>query len=739
MPGLEDVMPMERRPASTPASGASGPSPGVTPLPRGGLLLDSAIGPIQYGAVPETIKDTMGTPAGVPTIFVVPPRLFSPERGINLAELEFPAYWNHYLKGRKTTIVCRPQQRDLIARVLSEAAFGPAAPDPREFSGSLPAGAPDLRRELAYFRATGPTAKRLELSDIVEFVEFGPDGKAPLPGGVQLALDDHGDLAVLESGRVRARAPGGLTLPPVPERAVGSRRSFVPPVFGVTVVGSGHGFDPGNRTSGFIVWLGGRGIMVDPPVDVVQWLAEYDLDPRQIDTLILTHCHADHDAGTLQKLLQEGRVTIYTTHTVLASFVAKYSLLTGMDPGRFCRLFDHVPVQAGEPVTIHGATAVFRYSLHSIPCIGFELTLRGKGMVYASDTLNDPDRIRELRDLGVLSQERARDLVDFPWHHELVLHEAGIPPIHTPIRVLAGLEDSIKKRLLLVHVSSKSLPADSGLTIAPTGLENTVDLAVPHLAVEGALEVLDAMARVDILADLPAARAAEFLRTVRKEKFAAGERVVAQGTPGDRFYVILVGHASVQQGGRELKVYHDFDYFGETALVTGSPRVADVFAKTDLVVLTVPRREFLYLLRGTDLPHRLEHLARLRELPSWELMCRSPLFRSLTSNQKNQLQALMRPVDLPAGTAIGPDPVIVESGTVTADMRGEALPDIGAGGLAGDARLRARKSPLAFRCATRVTGYLLPVREMRTFYRKNPGVYVLLTSSQDAQEPQAQG
>ena len=44
--------------------------------------------------------------------------------------------------------------------------------------------------------------------------------------------------------------------------------------------------------------------------------------------MILTHCHADHDAGTFQKILLEQRVTVMTTKTIMASFVRKYSLVS---------------------------------------------------------------------------------------------------------------------------------------------------------------------------------------------------------------------------------------------------------------------------------------------------------------------------------------------------------------------------------------------------------------------------
>ena len=33
---------------------------------------------------------------------------------------------------------------------------------------------------------------------------------------------------------------------------------FVPPTFGVTVLGNSHGFDPKGCTSGYIIWVNGR-------------------------------------------------------------------------------------------------------------------------------------------------------------------------------------------------------------------------------------------------------------------------------------------------------------------------------------------------------------------------------------------------------------------------------------------------------------------------------------------------
>ena len=40
---------------------------------------------------------------------------------------------------------------------------------------------------------------------------------------------------------------------------------FRPPSFGVTILGNSHGFDCNGSTSGYILWVNGRVVMIDPP------------------------------------------------------------------------------------------------------------------------------------------------------------------------------------------------------------------------------------------------------------------------------------------------------------------------------------------------------------------------------------------------------------------------------------------------------------------------------------------
>lgn len=74
-----------------------------------------------------------------------------------------------------------------------------------------------------------------------------------------------------------------------------------------------------------------------------------------------------------------------------------------------------------------------------------------------------------------MSKGRADDLRQLPLQDcDALLHEAGAPPIHTPLAVLQALPDHVKKRLYVVHTSA--LPPDCGLRVAPTGTAGTIRL-----------------------------------------------------------------------------------------------------------------------------------------------------------------------------------------------------------------------------------------------------------------------
>jgi len=257
--------------------------------------------------------------------------------------------------------------------------------------------------------------------------------------------------------------------------------TFHPPSFGVTVLGNSHGFDKNGSTSGYVLWINGRGVMIDPPPYSSATLEREGIRPQMIMAIIITHCHADHDAGTFQKVMTGSRVAIITTPTIYKSFIRKYAALSGLSPTLLRHSHRHRPAVIGQPLKFQGATFYFTYTLHTIPCIAFRVEWRGRSIVFTGDHLNSPPVIESLESLGVVTKERADDLRRLPLQEcDILLHEAGAPPIHTPLSVLNELPDRVKKRLYVVHTSA--LPADCDLRVAPTGTAGTIRMDELHSA-----------------------------------------------------------------------------------------------------------------------------------------------------------------------------------------------------------------------------------------------------------------
>eukprot|EP00522_Entomoneis_paludosa_P011531 CAMPEP_0172455762 /NCGR_PEP_ID=MMETSP1065-20121228/12231_1 /TAXON_ID=265537 /ORGANISM="Amphiprora paludosa, Strain CCMP125" /LENGTH=1384 /DNA_ID=CAMNT_0013208239 /DNA_START=266 /DNA_END=4420 /DNA_ORIENTATION=- len=586
-------------------------------LPRGGVSVDTkAVGRIQFGIPPETIKDSMRLGIPVPQVYIVPVERFcremGPALGVNLAEFEFPAYFNFFVyKKRCMLVVDSHDAEENIRRVFSETLLGPAqfrrednpiAFEEEDFAPDFPRSAiPNFQKELKHFRIM-PDGTELVIETLLDFCHFetrtdGHEGLGvppPLPGDAENKTEEADEAAdveveveepatndeaenepevdvpkdetALESmqtksvwsyskakfmGDVATIWPFGTTPEQIKNKSVprvevfkmpggteyivhdidvenniiGKARfqghvkvsesmsvdgfgghsilddvghnkaptetqdpsstienlsletppSFHPPSFGVTVLGNSHGFDKSGSVSGYVLWINGRGVMIDPPPYSSATLEREGIRPRMIVGIILTHCHADHDAGAFQKVLTGSPVVVITTPTIYKSFIRKYAALSALSPALLRHSHRYKRATIGEPLRFQGATFHFIYTLHTIPCVGFRVEWRGRSMVFTGDHFNSPPGIDKLEASGVLSKGRADDLRNLPLQEtDVLLHEAGAPPIHTPLDVLLQLPPKVKKRLYVVHTSA--LPEGCELRVAPTGTAGTIRL-----------------------------------------------------------------------------------------------------------------------------------------------------------------------------------------------------------------------------------------------------------------------
>ena len=104
--------------------------------------------------------------------------------------------------------------------------------------------------------------------------------------------------------------------------------------------------------------------------------------------------------------------------------------------------------------------------------------------------------------------------------------------------------------------------------------------------------------QVPTLAVLPAAVLERLAGALVSVTVPAGVAVVEEGEPGDRFWVIERGRASVSIGGRHVGEFGAGDSFGEIALLRDVPRMATVRAAEDLVLQGLDRGVFIPAVTG---------------------------------------------------------------------------------------------------------------------------------------------
>ena len=122
----------------------------------------------------------------VPQVYIVPVERFcreiGPALGVNLAEFEFPGYFNYFVHKKQCTLVVdSPEAEDNIRRVFAETLLGPAqfrdenstvTYEPEDFAPGYPQDQiPNFRKELRHFRIM-PDGHELVIETLLNFRHF---------------------------------------------------------------------------------------------------------------------------------------------------------------------------------------------------------------------------------------------------------------------------------------------------------------------------------------------------------------------------------------------------------------------------------------------------------------------------------------------------------------------------------------------------------------------------------------
>ncbi len=424
-------------------------------------------------------------------------------------------------------------------------------------------------------------------------------------------------------------------------------KNFDPPMFGFTVLGSSHGFDANGSTSGFILWINKKGIVIDPPPYSSLALRRKGIPPNLIEKIIISHCHADHDSGAFHKIIEATQVEFLSTPTIINSFLRKYSAISEIPIEGLRKLFQYRYIKIGHPTYILGARFVFSYSFHSIPSIRFEVNYKNKKFFFSSDTFYHPEKLKKIRDLGVMSEERYQSLanVDFSIY-DAILHEAGIPPIHTPLSQLKTLPDEIKDKIYLYHIADKDIDPTTGLKGAKSGLENTVVIIDEKNEDNPILSNLELLCSIELINWVPFNRISEIIECFEEKTYPPDTFVIKENTIGNKFYLIKYGVVKIysnEEGKNFQKICYRGDYFGESSIIGNGQRLANVITVSRTKLLEIDSNDFLWIFdyQNNNMNKNklsplqmIKNLSEIRKKKEAEFINNNKVVTKMTENQK---------------------------------------------------------------------------------------------------------
>jgi len=109
------------------------------------------------------------------------------------------------------------------------------------------------------------------------------------------------------------------------------------------------------------------------------------------------------------------------------------------------------------------------------------------------------------------------------------------------------------------------------------------------------LRTWNIVAKVPFFQTVGASTIAEVARLLRPRDYAAGAVIVRRGEPGDCMYFVASGEVEIEIDPEPLRLGAG-EFFGEIALLTGTPRTATVFAAEACTLLRLDIAEFRELM-----------------------------------------------------------------------------------------------------------------------------------------------
>ena len=196
------------------------------------------------------------------------------------------------------------------------------------------------------------------------------------------------------------------------------------------------------------------GQSVDLLANCEEHFMSHGIASNDVSHIFLSHMHADHDAGIIEKIMWGEKSYLLTSRPIFDSFLRKAEALTSVEKDKIKNLVNFVNLEPGKEIPLPGidrAFITFDYSFHSIPSGRFKLRYRGlngKEMTigFSGDTRFDKKLLHKVCKDGIITSERRDQILGFLWDCDHIIHEAGGGLLHTRVEELLKLPATKKRK-----------------------------------------------------------------------------------------------------------------------------------------------------------------------------------------------------------------------------------------------------------------------------------------------------
>ncbi len=409
-------------------------------------LLCTPRGNVLFGCPPEILKRLLPMHLPMPDVIVLPQRLYSHHS--THASLEFPLY--HFLfvqrgleRKRHFQVIAQAHHCESLEQMLRVTLVGPneeemtgVGCDPQlaqeiyqetsslALKNSDKGGRPFLVDEIVHFKST-------EKGGVVEVYPATHNKPALMLenlGECQYRLNYGEDATEVDVTITQEISPSY----PLNHRPFKKEKGK----FTMAVLGRSNGFDPKDPANGYLFNIDGKFLLWDSPAYLHHHLRNLQVDPKDIDALIVSHVHEDH--LDVQESLRETPFDLYTTPEIYYSILIKLMAVHGytMEQAKAC--YNWRPLKAETDTKVLGAECFTFHAIHAIPALGCRLRVkigRQESLIHISGDHVSKDVMKSMMHNKGLSKRRYRFFQELVTGDEdMMIMDAGGGMIHGDYR-----------------------------------------------------------------------------------------------------------------------------------------------------------------------------------------------------------------------------------------------------------------------------------------------------------------